>query len=139
MITGWIFNEFEHRSIEAEAHAIWIDRPGKKRFDITPHDFQPERVLFLPDPKVAAKRGYTAHPRVLLSDDPRLAAIEAFDSAIQQLREDRFQGFGKELVIMRHEYEKARDGSGLPDDVARHLLQKYQDWDEESWRLHGKE
>ena len=139
MITGWIFNEFEDRSIEAEAHAIWIDRLGKRRFDITPHDFQPARVLFLPDPKVAKKRGYTAHPRTMVSDDPRLIAIEAFDSAIQQLREDNFQGFGKELIILQHEYEEARDNSGLPDDVASFLLQKYQDSDDKSWAMYGKE
>jgi hypothetical protein len=137
MLTGWIFNEYEHRSIEGEAHAIWEDRFGKKRIDITPHDFQPKRVLFLPDPRVAIKRGYTAHPRTLLSDDPKLVAIEAFDDAMQKLRESRFHGFGTEMVILREDYEKARDDAGLPDEVARHLFQKYCEADERAIQMYG--
>jgi hypothetical protein len=137
MLTGWIFNEHENRTIEGEAHAIWEDRFGKKRIDITPHDFQPRRVLFLPDPKVALKRGFTAHPRIVLSDDPRLIAIEAFDDAMQKIREEKFQGFGSMMEITIHDYEKARDLSGLPDDVAQHLFQMYCEADDRASQNYG--
>ena len=138
MITGWIFNEYEGRNIEGEAHAIWQDQWGKERIDITPHDHQPKRVLFLPDSRVALKRGYTAEPYLLLSDDHRIAAICAFDSAIQRLREDKFHEFGSEMVFTRDEIEKARDDAGLPDDVAQYLFHGYREADAEARRLYPK-
>ena len=137
MITGWLFNEFENRTIEAEAHAIWMDRFGKKRVDITPHDFQPERVIFLPDSEVAKKRGYTAHPRIPLSDDPLLANVEAFDWAIQLMRQEKFDGFGKEMRFTIEEVEEARKDANLPIGVAQHIFEGYQSSDMRDWELYG--
>ena len=138
ILTGWIFNEYEGKSIEAEGHAIWVDPFGKRRLNITPHDHQPDRVLFLPDPRVALKRGFTTHPKHLLSDDPRIAAIEAFDTAIHRLREDKFIGFGEFMIIARAEFEKARDDSGLPDDVAQYLLDGILEADRVAFQKYGR-
>jgi len=137
MVTGWIFNEYEDRYIEGEAHAIWVDRYGKKRVDITPHDHQPIKVLFLPDKRVAEKRGYTNPPKLMLTDDWRMVAIERFESIMHELREAKFQGFGKEMIITNDEYLDALDASGLPDDVGKFLIGKIQDSDDRAWSLHG--
>ncbi len=137
ILTGWMFKEFEGRSIEGEAHAVWMDPFAKKRLDITPHDFQPKRILFLPDARVALKRGYTAPPKLLISDNPYLAAIEKFDSSIQKLRENKFTKFGNEMIITLDEYEMARDDAKLPDDVAMHLINKFHEADVRAWKKHG--
>ncbi len=122
MITGWIFNEYEDKCIQGEAHAIWMDKYKKKKFDITPHQFQPERVLFLPDEKVALKRGYTAAPKLILSDDPRVVAIEIFNTELEKTKEKLFSGFGKPMEISTEEIGRIISVSGLPQDVASHFL-----------------
>ena len=56
-------------SIFTIAHAIWITPQGR-RMDITPWPIPPDkRVLFLPDSRVAIKRGYTAGYRTVISKD----------------------------------------------------------------------
>jgi hypothetical protein len=74
----------------------------------------------------------------LLSDDPRIASIEAFDTAIHRLREDKFTGFGEIMIITLTEFEKARDDSGLPDDVARYLLDGILEADRVAFQKHGR-
>ena len=123
MLTGWIFNEFEKRYIQGEAHAVWISPIGK-RLDITPHEFQPKRVLFSPDEVVAVKRGFTAPPKLMLSDDPKLVSIERFDSILDKLFEEAFEGFGKYIEIAPEKLEEAERESGLPHDVAAHILRQ---------------
>ena len=137
MLTGWIFHEYEEHSIETEAHAIWIDAFGRKRVDITPHEHQPERLLFLPDPRVAIKRGYTVPPKHFLTDDWRILAIAKFDDAILQLRSDKFNGFRKPIDISPEEYEQARDAAGLPDDVAMFHINKFSEMDSMFIDLYG--
>jgi len=135
-LTGWIFNEFENRAIEAEAHCIWIT-PTNKKWDITPHEFQPKRVLFTPDPRVATNRGYTAAPNLVLSNDSRLKAVYAFESIIDKIREERFSGFGKALIISQEEITNAAANSNLPLDVAVYLVDKLQEAGDKAWAQYG--
>jgi hypothetical protein len=121
LLTGWLLNEYRGRTIQGEAHGIWISKFGK-RFDITPHDFQPKRILFAPDPMVAEKRGYTAGPKLILSTDPRVIAMEQFDSSLEELFQNAFVGFGKEMAIPGRAVAEAADAVGLPHDVAKHIL-----------------
>lgn len=138
METGWIFNEYEKRAIEAEAHAVWIDPTGK-RLDITPHEFQPKRVLFAPDSRVAEKRGYTAGPVKVLSDDPRIQSIYAFDAELNRMRESKFSGFGKEMVYEECEIAAALMVSGLPREVGKYMLQVRIDANRRAWAEYGGE
>lgn len=137
MLTGWIFNEYEHYSINPEAHAIWVDRFGKKREDITPHLHQPKRILFLPDSRVAKKRGYTTAPNLILSNDPRVIAISQFTFLMDKLREEKFTEVGEEHVIFEDEVEAARQESGLPKDVTEMLVQKMMQRDFEMMKKYG--
>lgn len=45
---GWLIWEWEDTFLEAEHHALW--RVGEERRDVTPHDPNWKKVLFLPDP-----------------------------------------------------------------------------------------
>ena len=121
METGWIFGEFEERMIESEAHAVWMDWSGR-RHDITPHRFQPERVLFSPDPRVANVRGYTAPYKLMLTKDPKIRAIEDFDSRIDAVVAAKFGGFGVETVVTNEEVRLAAEQSGLPLEVATRMV-----------------
>ncbi len=122
MMTGWIFNEYRGRYIEGEPHAVWRSKGGKV-VDVTPHEHQPKRLLFAPDAGVALKRGYTAGPKLMLTNDPHLNAIEQFDSIMDRLFEGKFDGFGKELGIYAEEVEQAANEAGLPVDVATYLVE----------------
>ncbi len=121
--TGWIFNELEDRVITSEAHAVWREWNGK-RHDITPHQFQPVRVLFSPDTRVALKRGYTTPYKLILSSDPRVRAIEEFDLEISRMENDLFDGFGKEVVLDNDKLQQAAVRIGLPLDVAHYMVRE---------------
>jgi len=121
LITGWFFNEIENMSITGEAHAIW-KHPNGKRIDITPHDFHPERIVFVPDPKVALKRGYTASPLLILSDDPEVIALETFRADCELLREQKFKGFGQYIEVTTDEVRELAAKSNLPFDRAKELM-----------------
>ncbi|MFC5049112.1 hypothetical protein ACFPK9_00570 [Rubritalea spongiae] len=137
MISGWIFNEYENRYIEGEAHAIWMDRFQKKKLDITPHDHQPRRVLFLPDPHVAKKRGYTLSPKHLLTDDPYIIGIVKFEAEIDRIFEDQFESFGKPMTINREHIDHALEVSGIPEEVGQHLLSVRQTGEMNMWDHYG--
>jgi hypothetical protein len=138
MLTGWIFNEYEHRHIDPEAHAIWVDRLGMKRVDITPHLHQPKRIIFLPDNRVAKKRGYTTVPGLILSNDPRIISLSRFTFLIHKLKEEKFTGFGEELAIYESEIETVRKDSGLPKDVADMILQTMMQRDHKMLKKYGE-
>jgi hypothetical protein len=122
MMTGWLFEEFENRAIIGVAHGIWISISGR-RLDITPHQAAPERIIFSEDKKVALKRGYTLPPKLILSTDPRVIAIERFETLIDKLFEDRFVKFGEYIDIHKSEGIAAALEVGLPPEVAYHLVQ----------------
>jgi hypothetical protein len=121
MITGWIFNEYENTVISSEAHAVW-ERPNGEKTDITPHRFPPKKILFVPDPKVELKRGYTAGPNLTLSDDPHEIALSNFCSEAGRLREERFEGFGQYIEVTNGDIENMRLKYGIPFDIAKELL-----------------
>jgi len=118
METGWLFWEAEHTSVYTEAHAIWITPQGRRR-DITPQQFPPERrLLFLPDPRVAAKRGVTAGYKIILSTDPLVITIEQFQTEMGRIIEDVFPGFGQPYVFPTEAVYSAAERVGLPRDMA---------------------
>jgi hypothetical protein len=122
MEVGFIFGEYEGRAYQGEAHAIWRPRFGRP-LDITPHRFQPNRVLFTASEGVAAKRGKTASPKLIISDDPLVKAVEEFDSKLAQIWEEAFQGFGVEMVIPIPLVKQAAAEVGLPAPVARYMTE----------------
>lgn len=127
MMTGWIFNEYENRHIEGEAHAVWLSPTGKK-LDITPHRFPAKRVLFSVDTRVAKKRGYTAAPKLIISQNPRVVLIEKFDSCLDQLLADRFEAIGKYIDISFNEVRSVAIDLGIPEEVARYMFNSRADY-----------
>lgn len=122
--TGWVFWEYEEMSLQTEAHGIWID-PGGRRRDITPRELRPDkRVLFVPDPRVAEKRGYTSIQRTILSNNPRIVAIESFAQKLCEIWDKHFCGMGEEMVIPISEIQGFADSIGLPDEVAKWMVEK---------------
>ncbi len=128
METGWLFWEIEQTSVHTEAHAVWITPQGRRR-DITPQQFPPaRRLLFLHDPRVAAKRGVTAGYKVILSTDPRVIAIEQFQTEMSRIIEEVFAGFGLEYVFPTQAIYAAAERVGLPRDMAEFFVaQKVQE------------
>ena len=121
MITGWMFNEFQDLMIASEAHAVW-EQPNGKKIDITPHRFQPERIVFVPDPRVAIKRGYTAPFQFILSSNPEDIAIINFGAAIEQMKDERFTGFGKEMEVSKTEIRKLAQLHNVSFEVATEIM-----------------
>ena len=128
IVTGWMFNEFQRRTLNGVAHAIWQNRSGQW-IDVTPHEFQPKRLLFARDPTVAAKRGYTAAPKLLLSENPYLIAIEHFESNIAKLQEEKFVGFDLPMEFSSQELEDAAREARLSVEVAKYIF---------DCRMHGR-
>lgn len=128
METGWLFWEHENVCLFTEAHAVWITPSGKRR-DITPQRLPAgSRVLFLPEPEVAKKRGYSSHFKTILSTDPRIIAMEKFDDAILHAMAEHFAGIGNEIVIPGGLLNDMAKEIGLPEDVAAYIVgcrQKY--------------
>jgi hypothetical protein len=127
METGWMFWEYEDVSIYTEAHAIWVT-PQAKRLDITPHKLQPNRILFTPEPRVAAKRGYTIGYRTILSTDPRVRAIESFASELEHIFAEAFEAFEHEMAIPTATFRAAAERVGLPWDVADWMVRRQQSY-----------
>lgn len=120
MQTGWAFVEYIGVSIHTVAHAIWVTRFGKQ-VDITPWEFPPKhRVLFLPDNRVAAKRGYTAGCRTVFTKDERLRAMELFDDELGKIFDEYFDGMGKpSKEIPSSRFAEAAKRVGLPMEIAK--------------------
>lgn len=122
--TGWIFWEVEDTCVYTEAHAVWITPQGRRQ-DITPQKLPPERrILFLPDERVAAKRGITTGYSTVLSTDPRVVALERFRVEMSRAIEAVFPGFGVPYAFPVNEILLAADRIGVPPDVAEALIQQ---------------
>jgi hypothetical protein len=121
--SGWAFRETLDISMHTIAHAVWISPQGR-RMDITPWDIPPERrILFLPDERVALKRGYTAGHRTVYSIDPRVRAAELYELELDRIYDEFYPGMGKEFEIPASRYWQAAERVGLPLDVARAVVQ----------------
>jgi hypothetical protein len=116
--TGWAFYELVDVSIHTVAHAIWV-RPTGRRMDITPWEHPPQRrILFLPDERVAIKRGYTAGVRSVYAQDERVRAMELFDTEFYRIVEDCIKPDGNHFDIPMSRFQGAADRCGLPWEVA---------------------
>jgi len=119
METGWVFVELVDVSIHTVAHAIWITPQGR-RMDITPWSYKPDRrVMFLPDERVAIKRGYTAGCRTVFTSDARIRAMELFDGELDKIFDEFFVGMGQYYDIPNSRFFEAAERLGLPWEVAR--------------------
>jgi hypothetical protein len=121
---GWMFMEIASICIYTIAHAIWITTQGR-RTDVTPqfkHDGR--RILFLPDERVAIKRGVTAGYRTIYTSDPQFRAIALFDGELDRLFEDAFVAIGKPVrPIPDIRVREAAARSGLDWEFARTMMQ----------------
>jgi hypothetical protein len=122
MVVGWIWQELAGVSLTGDAHAIWRSNDGKLR-DITPHDGAPRRVAFCEDPRVLAKRGYTAPPKKIVSKDERAIKVEMYASALARMIEAKFERIGGEMLIDSGEAHRMALEIGLPDDVSHMIFQ----------------
>jgi hypothetical protein len=121
--SGWAFRETLDVSMHTIAHAIWITPQGR-RMDITPWAFPPERrVLFLPDARVAAKRGYTAGHRTVYATDPRVRAAELYELELDRIFDEFFVSMDAEYDIPGARFWEAAERVGLPLDVAREVVE----------------
>ncbi len=121
--SGWVFRETRDVSLHTIAHAIWITPQGR-RMDITPWALPPERrILFLPDPKVAPKRGYAAGYRTIYSTDPRIRAAELYEHELDRIYDEFYPGLGGEFIIPNSRFWEAAERVGLPLDVAREVVE----------------
>ena len=87
--------------------------------DITPWQFPPERrVLFLPDPRVAKKRGYTAGYRSVYTTDNRLKAIELFEADLERIFDEHFVQMGSYMDIPKSKFMEAAQRVDIPWEIA---------------------
>jgi hypothetical protein len=119
METGWAFRETLDISMYTIAHAIWIT-PQRRRMDITPWPIPPDkRVLFLPDSRVAIKRGYTAGYRTVYSADPRIRSMELYELELDRIHDEFFIKMGKEFRIPPARFWEAAEKVGFPLEMAQ--------------------
>jgi hypothetical protein len=124
METGWAFKELVDVSIHTVAHAVWVTKFGR-RADITPWRFPPKhRILFLPDPKVAIKRGYTAGYRTVYATDARIRAIELFEGELERIFDEHFVAMGQYMDISASVFREAAERLGLPWELASERVEQ---------------
>lgn len=120
--SGWTFCETSDISIHTVAHAIWITPQGRRK-DITPWTSRPERrVLFLPDARVASKRGYAAGYCSVLSKDPQVRAAVLFEFELDRIWDHFYPSLGAEFVIPYSKVSEAAERVGIPPEVAREVF-----------------
>ncbi len=124
METGWAFYELVEVSIHTVAHGVWITPTGRRR-DITPWRHPPDRrILFLPDPRVAIKRGYTAGWRTVFAADERFRAMQLFDGELDRIVDENFTGMGQFMDIPMSRFRDAAARFGLPWEVASERVEQ---------------
>jgi hypothetical protein len=123
-LSGWIFWEYEDILLHAEAHCVWVGPQGSQ-VDITPHAVRVRRPLFLPDERVAEKRGYTPTFETIYSKNPKEVAMLRFYWGLSALVNREFKGMGQAIELKMSEVKEMADGLGLPDDVAAALYRSF--------------
>ena len=122
METGWAFFEEFNISIHTVAHAIWVT-PRGDRMDITPFRYSPQkRILFLPDARVAAKRGYTAGSSTVFAKDPLIRSIAIFNRRLDHVFEEVHGPVGTPISIPDRTFMELAKTVGLPWLLAKILV-----------------
>ena len=85
------------------------------------------RILFLPDARVATKRGITAGYKTIISQDPRIRLMEQYATVVARIFEEHWPGMGKEFVLPIAELKAAAAASGLPESVSYHIFRSKRD------------
>ena len=123
METGWAFFEEINISIHTIAHAIWIT-PQNKRLDITPWRYSPgKRTMFLPDERVAVKRGYTVGWSTITSKNPLIQAMALFNRGLDQVFEEFHGAVGTPFFIPERRFTELAARVGLPWQLAQIAVQ----------------
>lgn len=122
--TGWAFMEIVGVSIYTISHAIWVTAQGK-RIDITPwYDPPKKRVLFLPDERVAIKRGYISGYRTVFETDPRLRAVAFFEGELDKMIDDSYDAATKRITpIKTPQLTEIASRLGIPWEIAVEIVQ----------------
>jgi len=119
METGWAFCEEIDVSIHTIAHAVWIT-PWGRRMDITPWRHSPlKRILFLPDAKVAVKRGYSAGCCTVIAKDPFVRSMLLFNRGLDQVFEDFVGAPGTSIDIPEARFKDLAARVGFPWPLAQ--------------------
>jgi hypothetical protein len=74
---GWTIWSIPEKFIEAEFHAIWIDKNGKP-LDISPKPYGEERILFLKDDEKKSNGEPVGNIRKVLLDTAEFRAMKIF-------------------------------------------------------------
>ena len=114
METDWAFFEEFNVSIHTVAHAIWV-APRGDRMDITPWRYSPQkRILFLPDARVAVKRGYTAGWSTVFAQEPLIRSMAQYNRGLDHLFEGVHGPVGTPFFIPDATFMELAKAVGLP-------------------------
>jgi len=101
-ILGWAIWKRDNILIQAEAHAIW-ENPQCNLIDITPHSYNEERILFLPDKKLVFNHRIIKSIRKPLTDS---VIVKEFI----QLLSDR-DNLIEDYSVNEHKVEMTKDAA----------------------------
>lgn len=95
---GWIIWEIPHKFIEAEFHAIWVDKNGKY-IDITPKKDGEKIILFLKDSKKKFTGELVGNIRKVLSDRAEFRTMVIFGEKQFEISKRYFDGSKIEVPL----------------------------------------
>jgi hypothetical protein len=96
---GWAIWEWPKVFIEAEFHCVW-ESPGGELIDLTPDGFQPDKILFLPQPQKQYRGRRVDNIRKPLSRDKDVHRfIELAGERFAELNRTALSGYYGPIII----------------------------------------